>query len=339
MADTTDASSDSNDDVDGSVRLAGGLAVEKSAFVKAKVKILSDEDGDASGAGALYVKGGAAIFGHAHVGKDTSHAVTLDDHLVAYADTVNITAAAANATGVTLSAPGDGGVVSAVAKQSVVVAAHSSLGTGGVTIVSGRSSAGHVTIQQDASGDGSAPSDRLVVDADGGVTVTTNAGESLTFASEGAVPSVISLNARSAAVSKTVTITNAAGTTGTAATLRLENGKSARLFVSVATTWGDGKPATLAAEFLVAHHGGNAPEPSASATPPRTGLRRATAEVGGGTDGALEVTVTPDDSGGAAATKDFVVRVYAADGGSGDAPASATAVVVARAEGTFVSLG
>ena len=85
MADTTDASVDSNDDVDGSVRLAGGLAVEKSAHVKAKVRILSDEDGDASGAGALFVKGGAAIFGHAHVGKDADHAVTLDDHLAARA--------------------------------------------------------------------------------------------------------------------------------------------------------------------------------------------------------------------------------------------------------------
>ena len=116
-----------------------------------------------------------------------------------------------------------------------------------------------------------------------------------------------------------MTLTDTPTTTGTAATLRLEHGKSARLFVSVATTWGDGKPATLAAEFFVAHHGGDAPEPSATASPPRTGLRRATAEVGGGSDGALEVTVTPDDSGGATATKNFAVRVYAADGGSGDA--------------------
>ena len=308
MADTTDACVDSNDVVDGSVRLAGGLAVEKSAHVKAKVRILSDEDGDASGAGALFVKGGAAIFGHAHVGKDADHAVTLDDHLAARADTVNITAHASGGSG------------------------------GGVTIVSGKNAAGHVTIRQDASGDGSAPSDRLVVDADGGVTITTAAGETLAFASEGAVPSLVSLNARSAAVSKTVTLTDTPTTTGTAATLRLEHGKSARLFVSVATTWGDGKPATLAAEFFVAHHGGDAPEPSATASPPRTGLRRATAEVGGGSDGALEVTVTPDDSGGATATKNFAVRVYAADGGSGDAPASASAVVVARAEGTFVSL-
>ena len=127
MADTTDASFDSNDDVDGSVRLAGGLAVEKSAHVKAKVRILSDEDGDASGAGALFVKGGAAIFGHAHVGKDADHAVTLDDHLAARADTVNITAHASGGSG------------------------------GGVTIVSGKDAAGHVTIRQDASGDGSAP--------------------------------------------------------------------------------------------------------------------------------------------------------------------------------------
>ena len=83
MADTTDASFDSNDDVRFRA-LAGGLAVEKSAHVKAKVRILSDEDGDASGAGALFVKGGAAIFGHAHVGR-TRPRRDADDHLVARA--------------------------------------------------------------------------------------------------------------------------------------------------------------------------------------------------------------------------------------------------------------
>ena len=46
-----------------------------------------------------------------------------------------------------------------------------------MTIVSGKDAAGHVTIRQDASGDGSAPSDRLVVDADGGVITATAAGE------------------------------------------------------------------------------------------------------------------------------------------------------------------
>ena len=75
------------------MRLAGGLAVEKSAHVKAKVRILSDEDGDASGAGALFVKGGAAIFGHAHVGKDADpRRGARRPPTCARADTVNITA-------------------------------------------------------------------------------------------------------------------------------------------------------------------------------------------------------------------------------------------------------
>ena len=46
----------------------------------------------------------------------------------------------------------------------------------------------------------------------------------------------------------------------------------------------------------------------------------------------------PDDSAGVALTKDFAIKVYASDGGSGTAPSSAIATVVARAEGTFVSL-
>ena len=60
MADVTDASTDANGDVFGSVRLAGGLAVEKSAHVKQKLRVLDDEDGTAAGAGALFVAGGAA---------------------------------------------------------------------------------------------------------------------------------------------------------------------------------------------------------------------------------------------------------------------------------------
>ena len=53
VADTTDVSvTNSETDVDGSVRLAGGLAVEKSAAIKAKLSVLSDTNGDASGIGA-----------------------------------------------------------------------------------------------------------------------------------------------------------------------------------------------------------------------------------------------------------------------------------------------
>ena len=58
MADVTDASTDASGDVFGAVRLAGGLAVEKSAHVKQKLRVLSDEDGTAAGAGALFVAGG-----------------------------------------------------------------------------------------------------------------------------------------------------------------------------------------------------------------------------------------------------------------------------------------
>ena len=56
MADVTDASTDANGDVFGAVRLAGGLAVEKSAHVKQKLRVLSDEDGTAAGAGALRIR-------------------------------------------------------------------------------------------------------------------------------------------------------------------------------------------------------------------------------------------------------------------------------------------
>ena len=73
MADTTDASvTNSETDVDGSVRLAGGLAVEKSAAIQAKLSVLSTTDGDASGIGAaLYVKGGYHVGGDTYVGGDS----------------------------------------------------------------------------------------------------------------------------------------------------------------------------------------------------------------------------------------------------------------------------
>jgi hypothetical protein len=68
-------------------------------------------------------------------------------------------------------------------------------------------------------------------------------------------------------------------------------------------------------------------------------LVRATQSVGSAADdGYFEFVVEPDDSGGAGVEKDFVVKVYTADAGSGNAPTSATAVVVARAEGDFESL-
>ena len=70
VADTTDVSvTNSETDVDGSVRLAGGLAVEKSAAIKAKLSVLSATNGDASGIGAaLYVKGGYHAGGDTYVG-------------------------------------------------------------------------------------------------------------------------------------------------------------------------------------------------------------------------------------------------------------------------------
>ena len=52
----------------------------------------------------------------------------------------------------------------------------------------------------------------------------------------------------------------------------------------------------------------------------------------------MEILVTPDDSGGVTATKDFVITVYAADNGSGDAPALTNLTAVIVAEGRFESL-
>jgi len=102
--------------------------------------------------------------------------------------------------------------------------------------------------------------------------------------------------------------------------------------------WGGGAPATLDAELHIGHHDGAAPEASASTTPPRNGVRRASAVFGASADSALEIVVTPDDSGGASATKDFVVSVFASDAGSGDAPAATNFTATVVAEGRFVSL-
>ena len=69
-------------------------------------------------------------------------------------------------------------------------------------------------------------------------------------------------------------------------------------------------------------------------------LIRASQRVGTASDdGYFEFVVVPDDaSGGVGAEKDFAVKVFTADAGSGNAPALATALVVARVTGDFVSL-
>jgi len=339
VADVTDASTDANGDVFGAVRLAGGLAVEKSAHVKQKLRVLSDEDGTAAGAGALFVAGGAAVNGYAYFGKDASHSVTLNADLTATVDAVSITATADDDAGIALTSSGANGTVTATAKEAVAVAgwSDSATGAGGVTLVAGRTNAGTIKLQQDTSG-GIAPSDRIVVASDGSVTVTTKSNGDLTFQSEGSAPRTVSLNARRAETSKTVAITDAAATTATLVTVNLESGTACVVLVRAQCAWGDGKPATLSAELHIAHHDGAAPEPDASATPPRAGVRRASAEFGDSTDSAFEILVTPDDSGGAAATKDFVITVFTADAGSGDAPAATNLTAVVVAEGTFVSL-
>ena len=339
MADLTDASTDANGDVFGSVRLAGGLAVEKSAHVKQKLRVLSDEDGTAAGAGALFVAGGAAVNGDVYLGKDASHSITLDADLTTVSDAVSITASADDDAGIALESLGAGGGVTATAKEAVAIngRSDSAAGSGGVVLVAGRTHAGFIKLQQDTSG-GVAPRDRIVVASDGSVDVTTGSGGDLTFGSEGSAPRVITLNARRAEVGKTVEITNSAATTPALATVTLESGAGAVVRVRAHCAWGDGAPATMDAELHIGHHDGAAPEASASATPPRNGVRRASAVFSASDDSALEIVVTPDDSGGVSATKDFVIAVFASDAGSGDAPSATNLTAVVVAEGRFVSL-
>ena len=339
MADVTDASTDANGDVFGSVRLAGGLAVTKSAHVKQKLRVLDDEDGTAAGAGALFVAGGAAVNGYVYLGKDASHSITLNADFTTTSDAVSIAATADNDAGIALTSSGANGAVTATAKESVSLTgwSDSAAGAGGVVLVAGKTNAGFIKLQQDTSG-GVTRSDRLVIASDGSVTVTTKSGSDLTLASEGSAPRVVSLNARRADVSKTIEITNGAATTPTLATVNLESGAGAVVRIRAHCLWGGGAPATLDAEIHVAHNDGAAPEPNASATPPRNGVRRASAVFGDSTDSSLEILVTPDDSGGVTATKNFVITVYAADAGSGDAPAATNLTAVIVAEGRFASL-
>ena len=117
--------------------------------------------------------------------------------------------------------------------------------------------------------------------------------------------------------------------------MNLESGTACVVFLR-AQCVGDSKPATLSAELHIAHHDGAARPGQRDAAAQRA--RRASAEFGDSTDSAFEILVTPDDSGGAAATKDFVITVFTADAGSGDAPAATNLTAVVVAEGTFVSL-
>ena len=337
MANATDATitDASTSDVDASVRLAGGLAVEKSAFVKAKAKILSDEDGDASGAGALYVAGGASVHGATFIGKDSGHSLTIDAE--------NVTAVADN---VAVEATSDGGVVRVRAKESVLFVAESDsgAGAGGVVITAGAAQNGFVKIRQDATS-GSAPSDRLAIDASGGIAITTASNRAVAFASEGSVPRMTSLNGAKASIGRVASLTDDLATTATVATLRLAPGGSASVTLDLSCDWtqgGDGSnpPASFRAELFIAHHGGAAPEPSDQTVPRRTGVTRARAEFPAGkTDSGFAVATVPDDSGGAGATKDFAIKVATEDGGSGDAPSACDAEVVAEARGKFESLG
>jgi hypothetical protein len=88
-----------------------------------------------------------------------------------------------------------------------------------------RYTTGYIKIQQQEYSSSDAAyvsSDRIVVDAGGAITVTTHSGEHLTLASQGGVPSIVSLNAKAAAISKQVTMTNSAASPVTVATVRLQ---------------------------------------------------------------------------------------------------------------------
>lgn len=241
-----------------------------------------------------------------------------------------------------ITAMASGGVFYGIASEEASLQSYAQSGNSGVSIISGRDNTGYVKLQQqeyDSTNAAYKSSDRLVVDAAGAITMTTHSGQHLTLASEGGVPSIVSLNAKARDISKQVALTNSKTSPVTAVTVRLQPGKSAKVSLTVEGYWTGSLPATLHAEFLIGHHNGAAPEPSDAVTPKRTGMRSAKASVQGGSgDGVLEVVVTPDNSAGAAVTKDFAIKVYTADGGSGTAPASFAATVVARAEGDFVSL-
>ena len=119
MADLTDAYTDGNGDVDASVRLAGGLAVEKSVHVKQKLHVLSDEDGTGAGAGAFVVTGGASVNGYVFLGKDAGHSVTVDTDFATTANAVSIAATANNDAGITLASSGTNGLISLTAAETV----------------------------------------------------------------------------------------------------------------------------------------------------------------------------------------------------------------------------
>ena len=345
MADLTDAYTDGNGDVDASVRLAGGLAVEKSVHVKQKLHVLSDEDGTGAGAGAFVVTGGASVNGYVFLGKDAGHSVTVDTDFATTANAVSIAATANNDAGITLASSGTNGLISLTAAETVTITGQSatSAGSGGVTLVGGgAANAGYIKLQQEDSSDSGTPRDRVVVASDGSVTISTKSGSDLVMNSEGSAPRVVSLNQRRTEVSKVVAITDDKDTTPVLAVVNLQANSVASVFITVSCVLG-GAPATLHAELRIGHHSGGAPEPNASSTPPRTGLVRATYTKGAAASGALELIVTPDDSNGAAATKDFVISVYAAvESASSNVaaetftPTDTTAVI--RAEGTFESL-
>lgn len=337
MADLTDASTDVNGDVDGAVRIAGGLAVEKSLHVKEKIRVLSDEDGTSGGGGALFVEGGASVHGYVFLGKDTGHSLMLDTDFVTTANAVSIAATGNDDAGIALTSSGTNGGISLAASETVTVTGQSdgSPGSGGVTLIGGgASNAGVIKLQQNSAALGSL-TDRIVVGADGGVTVSVNAGADFVLNSDGSATRIVSHNGRVVEVSKVVSITASAGTTPALATITLNANQAVTVSITAHLVF-DAAPAALFAELAIGHFSGNAPEPDPTLTPPRTGVTRANFMKGDAVAGTLELLVTPDDSGGAGVSKDFVISLYAAGAAGSFTTADVTAVV--RAQGNFVAM-
>ena len=149
--------------------------------------------------------------------------------------------------------------------------------------------------------------------------------------------SMIELAGKSAKVGKSVNVTDRSSAPVDGGDASPETGS--RLGSSwTPRQWTAARPATVAAEFSVT----TTAAPRRNRTrqpPPRTGMVRATQRVGTASDdGYFELSSYPTISAGVGARSDFAVKVFTADAGSGNAPALATALVVARVTGTSCRL-
>jgi len=342
VTDTTEASSTSV----ASVVTAGGVGVAKDVIVGgsvyAKTFTSSSQDMSIAPGGSL-----AFTVGSGESITMVQGATTVLD--VAITGDVSADVAAANSMSlkqgsesrVTLASTGAVTVASDTATDLTLTggaAVSASSDTGEFRITAGADECAEFRVQQACFYGvtvGGTPTDKLVIDSSGGITLNVVEGQAFTVATERDYSSTDAevvatnkfLNGYKTEIKKQVTLGSSYTTVGT---VRLGSRDSAFVRVVLEGEWSSA-PSMFLGEYFIMHNNGAAPEPSVSAA--RTGAQRVMQAVGdGSTDNAYAYQTGAENSG--SGTKDFYIQ-FATSGTA--APSSVTVTAIITVEGVFTS--